>query len=118
MEISSRRLEIVKERLEPEDEVQRSYTGRLDRRGGMLMASNRKLIFIEEKGFISKTHTVVLDMPYESVGEITAIDRNKLRLIDSEGGTHEFDSDVSAKLVDKALKELMEAAKRPQPVEA
>lgn len=118
MEISSKRLEIVKERLEPGDEVQRSYTGRLDRRGGMLIASNRKLIFIEEKGFISKIHTVVMDLPYENVGEITAIDRNKLRLIDSEGGTHEFDSDVSAKLVDRALKELIEAAKRPQPVEA
>ncbi len=109
--ISSKRLETARERLESGDEVQRSYTGRLDKRSGTLMGSNSKLLFVEEKGFLSKTFNVVLDLPYEKVREFTPVDRYKLRITDSEGGEHEFDSDVYASTVDRVLKELIEAAR-------
>jgi len=109
--ISSKRLEIARERLESGDEVQRSYSGRLDKRSGTLIGSNSKLLFVEEKGFLSKTFDVVLDLPYEKVGEFTPVDRYKLRITDSEGEHHEFVSDVHASTVDRALKELIEAAR-------
>ncbi len=114
MRISSRRLEIARERLEPGDEVRKSYGGQLDDRGGMLMCSNSRLVFVEERGFLSKTYGVLLDMPHEDVRECTVVDRHRLRITDSEGRQHEFISDISASTVDKALKELMEAAPKPQ----
>lgn len=104
----------ARERLEPGDEVKKSYSGRLDNRGGMLIGSNSKLIFVEEKGFLSKTYDVVLDLPYENVKECALVDRYKLRIADSEGRKHEFVSDISASMVDNALKELMEAAGRTE----
>jgi hypothetical protein len=107
--ISSKRLEMARERLESGDEVQRSYTGRLDKRSGTLMGSNSKLVFVEEKGFLSKTFNVVLDLPYEKVREFTPVNRYKLRITDLEGGEHEFVSDVHASTVDRALKQLIEA---------
>lgn len=78
------------------------------------MGSNSKLVFVEEKGFLSKTYDVVLDLPYENVKECTSVDRYKLRITDSEGRQHEFVSDISASLVDNALKDLMEAAARTE----
>lgn len=111
MRISSKRLETAKERLEPGDEVQRSYTGHLDEKSGSLIGSNSKLIFVEEKGFLSKTFNVVLDLPYEKVKEFTPVDRYKLSITDTEGEHHEFVSDIHASTVDRTLKELIEAAR-------
>ena len=110
VKISSRRLEIARERLEPGDEVRKSYSGRLDNKGGMLMFSNSKLVFVEEKGFLSKTYNVLLDLPYEKVRECTVVERHRLRITDSEDKQHELISDISTSTVDKALKELMETA--------
>jgi len=107
----SKRLEIARERLETGDDVQRSYGGRLDNRGGSLIGSKSKLVFVEEKGFLSKTYDVVLDLPYENVREFTSVDKYRLRITDTEGKEHEFVSDITASTVDKALKELMEAAR-------
>ena len=114
----SKRLEIARERLESGDEVQRSYGGRLDNRGGTLMGSKNKLVFVEEKGFLSKTYDVVLDLPYENVREFTSIDKYRLRITDTEGKKHEFVSDIAASTVDKALKELMEADRSIEAEEA
>lgn len=108
--ISSKRLETAKERLEPGDDVQKSYTGHLDKKSGSLIGSNSKLLFVEEKGFLSKTYNVVLDIPYEKVKEFTPVDRYKLRITDTEGEHHEFVSDIHASTVDTAMKELIEAA--------
>ena len=110
----SKRLELARERLEPGDDVQKSYEGRLNNRGGSLMGSKSKLVFVEEKGFLSKTYDVVLDLPYENVREFKSVDRYKLRITDSEGKEHEFVSSISASMFDKALKELMEAATRTE----
>ena len=74
------------------------------------MGSKSRLMFVEEKGFLSKTYDVVLDLPYENVRERTSVDRYKLRITDSEGKEHEFVSSIPVSTVDKALKELMEAA--------
>ncbi len=115
--ISSKRLEIAKERLELGDEVQRSYIGKLDNKYGALLGSNSKLLFIEEKGFLSKSYNVLLDLPYESVKEFTPVDKFKLRITDLEGEHHEFVSDLSASRIDDGLKELMEASSRTKPEE-
>jgi hypothetical protein len=116
--ISSKRLEVARGRLGPQDEVQRSYAGRLDDRRGMLMASNEKLLFVEEKGFLSKTYDVVLDLPYGEVRECVPVDRYKMRISCFDGRQHEFVSEIAASLVDEPLKELMEAARKKEPEEA
>jgi hypothetical protein len=118
VKISSKRLEMAKERLERGDEVQRSYLGKLDNKYGALLGSNSKLVFVEEKGFLSKSYNVILDLPYEGIRECTPVDRYKLRITDQEGGQHEFVSDLNASTIDDSLKDLMKAASSAKPLEA
>jgi hypothetical protein len=106
---------MAKERLESGDEVQRSYLGKLDNKYGALVGSNSKIVFVEEKGFLSKSYKVVLDLPYEGVKECTPIDRYKLRITDQEGKQHEFVSDLNASTIDDGLKDLMKAASSAKP---
>lgn len=101
---------MAKERLERGDEVQRSYLGKLDNKYGALVGSNSKLVFVEEKGLLSKSYNVVLDLSYEGVKECTPVDRYTLRITDQEGKQHDFVSDLNASTIYDGLKDLMKAA--------
>jgi len=76
--------DLAKNRLDPGDQVQKSYFVRCDGKKGYIMMSNKKLFFVEENGFLHKSYNLDLEIPYEKVGEIT-FESGQLTLTDSEG---------------------------------
>ena len=111
----SKRIEMAKERLKPEDEIKFSWVGELDGKDGYLMMSNKKLVFVHESGFLSKKYEVPLDLPYEKIANIEKVGRNKLVLTGAGEEKHSFvGRDIPLSSVEGRLKELIEASKKPQ----
>jgi hypothetical protein len=63
--------DVALQHLAPEDKDEYNYPVRCDGKQGYLVLSQRKVLFLEEKGFISKHYDVILDIPYEHIDEIT-----------------------------------------------
>ena len=104
-------LDFVKTRLDPKDQLQKNFPASYDGKSGSLTLSNRKILFIEEKGLMRKTYNVALEIPYEKVGEITSDGRYKLLLTELEGKKHNFTFDMAiATTVMSVLKDLKESA--------
>jgi hypothetical protein len=110
----SKRTEIVKERLDPRDEVKFSWSGELDGKGGYLIMSNKRLVFVHEFGLLSKKYEIPLDLPYEKVANIEKAGRNKIVLTGTGEEKHSFvGRDVPMSSVESSLRALIEASKKP-----
>ena len=49
--------ELVNEVIGPEDQIQKTYYANFQRTAGIFVISKKQLLFIEEKGFLTKTYT-------------------------------------------------------------
>jgi hypothetical protein len=107
--MSSKISEIVKS-VDPKDEVLKTYPGELDKKYGTLVLSKKRLLFVKEEGFLKKTYTTMMNLPYK---EVKKIERNGMRLdfTDVEGKVLSFMSEGTALVVENALKEFI---KTPQ----
>ena len=102
------REKIVKDSLGLEDKIQKSYNGDLDGVFGLISMSNRKLLFISEKGIFRKSYNLVLDLPYEKIKSLRTEGRYTLIIEDVEDLKHTFKSSgLSISIIENALKEIM-----------
>ena len=103
--MSSKVSDIVKS-LDPNDEVSKSYSGQFERKYGTLVLSNVRLLFIKEEGFLRKSYTTTLNLPYKEVKKIECKGMN-LEFTDMKDKVYVFMGDVSAPIVEKSLRELI-----------
>jgi hypothetical protein len=104
-----RALDVAMQRLDPEDEDEYNYPVRCDGKRGYLILSQRKLLFVEERGFLSQSYDVILDLPYEHIDEIT-VHGDTLEFIEAEDGRHTVKSIVPISIIENALRELRDDA--------
>ena len=104
--MSSKVLEIASESLDPKDKVSKSYPCRFEGKKGTLVLSNMRLLFIKEEGFLKKSYTTTLNLPYKEVNKIV-VNRSNLEFMDMKDKVYVFVSDVSSSIVEKALREPM-----------
>jgi hypothetical protein len=64
--------------LHPDDQIEKTYCVRCDGRYGYLILSDRKLLFIKEEGFFHKHYEVLVEIPYERIGDVIIIGKIKL----------------------------------------
>ncbi|MDQ1280000.1 MAG: hypothetical protein QG670_1262 [Thermoproteota archaeon] len=106
--MSREMVEEAKKRLEPEDRIQKSYAARHNGVSGYFLMSKKRLLFIEEKGFLQKRYYLILDVPYEKITGITAEDSRELTIVEVGDKKHSFTSfDISSLLVEADIKNLI-----------
>jgi len=99
--------DIVKNKLENKDKMQKSYYIKHNGISGFLVLSKNKLLFIEEKGFLRKKYTLALEIPYNKIGNITVENSTRLS-ISEDGKKHSFTSiDVPSSEIVENLEELI-----------
>ena len=90
------------EALQQGDKIERSYPGKLDNEKGHILVSDKRLLFVTEKGFFLKKYNVIMNEPLKDV-----IISHKTRYkfdIDSNGSHRIFEStDIPAKIVEKGI---------------
>jgi hypothetical protein len=104
--MSSKVFEIASKSLDPNDKVSKSYPGRFEGKDGILVLSNMRLLFIKEEGFLKKSYTTTLNLPYKEVKKIVRRGMY-LDFTDMKDKVYVFTSDVSAPIVENSLRELM-----------
>ncbi len=99
--------DIASGKLEQEDSIQKTYSCSYNKKNGYLCLANKKLIFVNVKGFLKKSYDVTLDIPYSDLNEIELASRFKLNL-NHNGKQHLIEtSDISAKTVMHALQDVI-----------
>ena len=109
-------MDIVEKTLEPDDELQDIFTpddtvqdifnASHNDQNGYIMLSQKKLLFVSEKGFCRKIYNLVLEVPYDVVDEIRHIG-NVLTLL-VKGKRHVFKSGY-ASVMEQSIKDLKES---------
>jgi hypothetical protein len=106
-------LEAALDRLDPDDVDERNYFVRCDGKRGYLVLSQRKLIFVEEKGFLKKTYNVILDLPYEHIDRVAGESYYTL-FFEAENNRHIVKTDVSVLKIVTEIRELKAAHVLPK----
>lgn len=75
------------------------------------MLSNRKILFVEEKGLFKKSYNLSADIPYEDVKGISSEGRYVLKVEVGER-SYNFISQINVRMIERSLQELIESAKR------
>ncbi|MCK4399510.1 hypothetical protein KAV46_00885 [Candidatus Bathyarchaeota archaeon] len=66
--------------LEPGDAIQKSYPGHLDGGSGYLIISNKRLMFQNVKGFLSKKYNITMNVPLESISKVDVTEGNDIEI--------------------------------------
>ena len=66
--------------LEPGDVIQKSFPGNLDGGRGYLIISNKRLMFQNVKGFLSKKYNITMNVPLENVSKVGVTEGNNIEI--------------------------------------
>jgi hypothetical protein len=105
--VSSKLVEIAQKSMDTGDKMQFSYTGRIEGKYGYLVLTKKKLMFLREEGFLSKTYSVVFNLTYDKVRSYSSKQRFTLEILDITGGSKVFVSEVAASIIEDAMKSLI-----------
>ena len=102
----SKVIEYTRDIFGDEDEYRCCYRGNYGNRYGFLVLSNKRLLFLHEKG-VSSDFDTIIDVPYDKVVDCNCVERNLIAIKDAEGNTHQIQTSASSKLVEQQLRELL-----------
>jgi hypothetical protein len=102
--------ELVKQTLQPGDTVQKTWSCEYNNKDGYIVLSTKQLMFVEEKGFLRKTYSMIVAIPYDTIAEITVKDRYTLEIAESNDQKHNLSFDMAiTSRVKQAIQELKAA---------
>jgi hypothetical protein len=99
-------LDIAELSLGPRDKVEYSWPGTYNEHSGKMVLSKKKLLFVEETGFIFKTADLLLEASYDKIDEITTENGNQLVLSMDNGVKHHIETPFLPK-AKETLRDLM-----------
>ena len=103
--------DLAEKNLDQGDKIQKSFPGKFDGKHGYLIMSKRKLQFLLEEGFLHKVYDLVIDLPYEKIGEISHEGKYELDFTVVDGKKHYFKTiDYPVKIAEKSLVDLVKSA--------
>ena len=91
--------------MEPGDAIQKSYPGNLDGGRGYLIISNKRLMFQNVKGFLSKKYTLTMNVPLESISEVDVSGGNDVEIGTTDKKYVLKTDDVPASIIMKSITE-------------
>lgn len=91
--------------LEPGEVIQKTYTSRFDGGSGYLIISNKRLMFQNVKGFLSKEYNITMNVPLESISKVDATGRNAIEIDATDKKLSVDTGDVPASIVLKSITE-------------
>jgi hypothetical protein len=102
----SKVIEYTKNLFGEEDEYRCCYRGNYGNKYGFLVLSNKRLLFLHERG-LSADFDKIVDVPYDRLAECSCADRNLISIRDAEGTTHRIQTSASSKLVEQQIREFL-----------
>jgi len=92
------------EHLDVDDKIQKCYDGKMEGKYGWLVISDKKILFIQEKGLLSKKYSLIYDLSRENIKEINQEGAYEIIITDISGNTFRFQTlDLRADLILESL---------------
>ena len=102
--------DLAKRLFDSGDEIQKSYTGKIDGKYGYLIISNNKVLFLHETGFINKTYSIIYEKKRENIEKVTLEGTYELSISDILGNTFTLKTfELPAVIIRKNLEPSVEA---------
>jgi len=99
-------IDTIKSVLEPTEGIVHDYDASSDGQSGRILLSDKKLLFVREKGFLKKTYDLITDLAYNQIDTIT---RTGSTLTLSKGEeSHSFTSGFASR-IEEDLKKLKQS---------
>ncbi len=92
-------LDLAKKTIGPDDTVEKTYSCTLNKQNGYLCLGNKKMVFVNVKGFLRKNYEVLLNTPYDELDDVKLTNRFRIDLSLNNKTHHIETSDISAKIV-------------------
>lgn len=100
--------ELAEKSMERGDHVRKTYMGKLDGDYGYLVMSDERLLFVKEEGFIRKSRSVVLNLPYEQVEAVKPEGRYELSIMGKDGKRRGFVVDnIPVTVIEKSFADII-----------
>ena len=114
--MASKALEMASELIGQNDKVSKSYRGSFEGKNGALYLSNTRLLFIKEEGFMKKSYTKTLDIPYKAIKSVSMEKKDDIVITGVNDKVYVLRSELSASIVKDSLMDLMKTAPIAAPV--
>ena len=100
----------AKKSLEAGDKIEKTYPCKSNGESGYLALSDKKLQFIVQKGFLSKTYSKKYEVAYSKIKKLDQKDLYTIEVLDGDNAAKGFNFDeLPARVVLQSLNQLMQA---------
>lgn len=111
VKIVSNWIDEAKKSLEAGDKIEKTYPCKLNGEYGYLTLSGKKVQFIAEKGFFSKTYSKKFEATYDKISKIEQKGKYSIALLDGDNVAKNIDfGELSASIVVKSLEQFKNQA--------
>jgi hypothetical protein len=111
VKIVSNWVDEAKKSLEAGDKIEKTYPCKLNGESGYLALSDKKLQFIVQKGFLSKTYSKKYEVAYGKIKKLDQKNLYTIELLDGDNAARDFNfNELPAHIVLQSLNQLMQAA--------
>jgi hypothetical protein len=101
----------AKRNLEAGDKIVKTYPCKLNGEFGYLTLSGKKIQFIAQKGFLSKTYSKKFEVAYDKIRKLEQKDPYTIELLDGENAAKIINfNELPARIVMESLNQLMQPA--------
>jgi len=102
--------DLAKTTLGPDDTIEKTYSCTFNKQNGYLCLGNKKMVFVNVKGFLRKNYEVLLEAPYNEVSEVKLASRFSIDLTHNDK-THQIEvSDIPAKIVVEGIENMIKGS--------
>lgn len=85
--MSQKWMDVAKANLEAGDEKQFVFPAQYDKKNGWAVLSKKKILFVEEHGFMRTTDSLVFNDPYKDISKVE-VQGNQVKITNTNGSTH------------------------------
>jgi hypothetical protein len=114
--VASRIAEVAQKSMETGDSIQKTYSGRIDGKYGYLVITRKKILFLKEEGFFSKSYSIIYNLPFEKMNSFSLKDKYNLEFINSKDERKVFVSEIPADTIETSLKSIRDIGKISVPM--
>ena len=101
--------EYAKSKLNTDEEIEKTYEGRLDGKFGYLFLTSERIFFVKQEGLFRKNYEVTMDLTNKNVKTLETTDGKRINIVHEDGSKYLFESEINASIIHDSLQEVIMA---------
>lgn len=99
--------DLAKKTLGPDDTIEKTYSCTFNKQNGYLCLGNKRMVFVNVKGFLKKNYEVLLNAPYNEVDDVKLASRFRIDFSHKDKTHFVETSDIPAKILVEGIQDML-----------